>query len=708
MLTALPIIAQDASEEPAAGDPAPGDAAPAEEPPAMEEAPAEAVPLEEEDAELLPPSEDGLMPPDEIVPVEEVPFPGAVPVMTKDFAVTRDSGAADSNAVNLQGITVYRDERTSVREAPTAPPFAGAGVKLLEGLTTPDADGLRQLLETKYLQRNKPASFRDLELIVEDILAHYRDNHRPMTHVYIPKQPYGPVIRFAVIEGVVGNAFLLTESEIRGKDPAALTPIEKPFHARIDDDSSWWQSWYRDPYKSEDLARTLGPRLDAIRGRVVDTEELKVQLAAINRSPWARLNRPVEHPFRDVEVRFSPPAADVLGQTDLVFEVRDSRPLKFFAGYENNLTELLGEDRLFVGAAWYDAFLLGRDHQLGFQIFSALDPDELLGVSANYLIPWKGGSQFTEFFAAYAESSAGISIAGVSSELEGANLILGARHYIELPELFGASDFSQPLGEKRPHQWAKPEREAFGLHHEAGIGLDYKATDNDLAFGGITAASNPADIVQLVLEYNARQTDPTGETNLGWQIFFSPGGITGNNDDESFAPLRYDSSASYFYTKLKLDREQDLPFGFMLRAGLTGQWSDGNLLASEQLGVGGYNSVRGYPERLHRGDTGYLFNLELFSPEFHPARDWFKLTKIDDRLRFLVFFDVGHGSAANENPADPLDDDSTLMSVGVGFRYEFRNDLRFRFDYGHQLKDPLPAVKNSDSGAFHVGLVWTF
>lgn len=689
----------------AAADPAPeAAAAPADgAAPAAEAPPAEA-PAAEGAAEVLPALDpDGNPLPE---PLEGVPAPpsGEAPKVDRNFVVTRTSPDQGFQEIPLSGITVYKDNRKSVKEKQGALPVRGDGVFLIDGLATPEPEVLRKKLQGHL---GKKATFSDLEKIVETILDHYKTRNRPMTHVYIPQQPYGGIMRFAVIEGTVGNAYVMTESEVRSKAPGSLTPREANFAKRIDE-GSWWDSWYRDPYDADDLKRKLEPRLERIRGRILDTEELKVQMAAINRSPWARLNRPVEHPFREVDVVFSPPAADVLGQTDLVFEVRDSRPLKFFAGVENNLTELLDENRFFVGGAWYDAFGLGLDHQLGVQVFSALDPGELIGLSGSYIVPWAGGEQFTELFAAFADSTAEVPIAGVPSEIGGTNLLFGGRHYYELPEMLGASDFSEPLGEaRRMKGWADVRREALGLHHEVGAGFDFKSSDNDVFFGGDNVASNPADILQFVIEYNARQTDPLGETNLAFQTFFSPGDLIGNNDDDSFEALRFDSSATYMYAKVKVDREQDLPYGMMARAVLTGQIADGNLQASEQLGVGGFDSVRGYMERVHRGDYGYLLNLELFSPVFRPSRDWFKLT-YDDTLRFLTFVDVGYGAPVEDDPNDVLDDDQTLMSVGAGFRYEFDDNFRLRFDYGVQLEDPKAAANTQDGGAFHFGAVVTF
>jgi hemolysin activation/secretion protein len=695
-------FSQEQKQVEAAVEPAPAAAA--------EDVPADGVKPVEDAADK--PAGEGLLPaldPDGkplTEPVEGLPAPpsGPAPKVDRNYVVTRTSPDQGFLEIPLSGITVYKDYRKSVKEKQGALPERGAGVFLIDGLATPEPEVLRNKLQG---QLGKKATFSDLEKIVDIILDHYKTRNRPMTHVYIPQQPYGGNMRFAVIEGTVGNAYVITEAELRSKAPASMTPREANFAKRIDE-GSWWDSWYRDPYEADDLKRKLEPRLDRIRGRILDTDELKVQMAAINRSPWARLNRPVEHPFREVDVVFSPPASDVLGQTDLVFEVRDSRPLKFFAGAENNLTELLGENRFFIGGAWYDAFALGLDHQLGAQVFSATDPGELVGVSGSYIVPWAGGEQFTELFAAFADSTAEVDIAGVPSEIGGTNLLLGGRHYYELPEMFGASDFSEPLGEtRRMKGWADVRREAVGLHHEVGAGFDFKSSDNDVFFGGSNVASNPADILQFVVEYNARQTDPIGETNFAWQTFFSPGDLIGNNDDESFEALRFDSSATYIYTKIKLDREQDLPYGMMARAVLTGQWSDGNLQASEQLGIGGFDSVRGYKERIHRGDYGVVFNLELFSPVFRPSRDWFKL-KHDDTLRFLTFMDIGYGAPVEDDPNDVLDDDQTLMSVGAGIRYEYDDNFRLRLDYGVQLEDPKAAANTEDGGAFHFGAVVTF
>jgi len=691
------------------------------------EAPVDGEPIKSPEAEedgdspLLPSLDDPDAPVAPIVPMPdnsaESVTPGADPML---WPFTRLINPDESQAaVPLAGISLFVDRRNKATE-PAKQWEKGqkdalkTGVQITDGLMTPDPDVLRSDL-VKFI--GKVATFKDLQDIVEIIQEHYRSRNRPMTHVYIPKQSlFSDRVVISIVEGRVGETIVLTEADLRKKPEGELTASEKGFLSRMNEQKTWWSSWYNNPYKAEDVSAEFLPRTSQLKGRIVDTDEIKSQITAMNRSPWVRLNRPVSHPFRDVTVNFAQPDANVLGQTNLIFEVDDKRPLKFFTGVDNSLTEITGENRFFLGASWYDAFLLGRNHQIGAQLFSALDPEELTGVSLNYQIPWQDlkFDQFTELFASYADSTVETILGGIPTTSNGSSFIFGARHYLELPEMFGASDLTQPLGSQNSRTWANSSREAMGLHHEVGLGFDYKSSDNDLLFGGATVASSPADVFNLVLEYNARQTDPTGETNLSTQLLFSPGDVTDDNSDAAFLPLRSGAEASYVYTRLRLERDQDLPFsgafsGMMVRAAMTGQYSSTNLMASEQLGLGGFGSVRGYPERALRGDIGAILNLELYSPEFHPASNYFKWSWLDrDTLKFLVFFDYAHGESSQDNPADPLDDPADLMSVGVGVRYEIDDVLRLRLDYGVRLEDLPIAANNGDGGAVHFGLIYLF
>lgn len=619
-------------------------------------------------------------------------------LLASPFTQKQDPVSSDVEPVALAGISLVADTRNKAEKDPKTfeagdKEKLGGGVVFDGGLHTPERAGLHAALG-KYISAAKPATFQDLQDMVGIIEEHYRKHHRPMTHVYIPKQTiYSDKVVISIVEGRVG---------------------ELAFRKKKAHNTNWWDSWYATPYKTENLSAEMQPRASHLQGRIVDTEEIQAQITGFNRSPWVRMDRPVPHPFRDVSVSFSQPAANVVGTTNLTFEVDEKRPLKFFAGVDNSLSEQTGTNRMFLGGAWYDALGLGKDHEMGIQFFSALKPTELEGLSLNYQIPWKdrGFSQFTELFAAYATSTTSIMFGAIPTDVGGTSSIIGGRHYLELPGMLGATELTQPLGINHERTWLNPIREPIGIHHEVGLGMDFKQMDNNLQFGGTQVASSPAEVFQVVLEYNARQTDPTGETGLGAQLFMSPGGVGSNNNDKAFNPLRKDAKAAYVYTRIRLDREQDLPFtgyfqGMMLKGALTAQYASVNLLASEQMGLGGYGSVRGYPERPLRGDIGGILNLELYSPEYHPAKEWLKFAGTES-FKCLVFVDYAHGTSVKNSVSDPLDNPADLVSVGVGMRYDINDLLRIRCDYGMRLKDLPVAANNTDSGAIHFGLVCTF
>ncbi len=590
--------------------------------------------------------------------------------------------------VPLAGVTLIPDTRQRIGDTFTPSIEPVAGFSTLGGLIDPpDRAGLEAKLREKFM--GKPLTFGGLEELVQTIQGHYIDQGRQLTHVFIPAQLMTDKVLVAILEGKV------TKLDAENVEPAGR---------------GWWASWYDEPYDLDDIAQEVRKEVGQVE--TVEPAQLSELLVDLNRSLWARLNRPIQHPFRRINAKYSP-VDDLIGQTEVTLQVEQSRPLRFFLGYDNTLTELLDEHRIFAGAVWYDAFAMNWDHQLAFQVFSAADSSNLLGGALSYVIPWNRGKQTTEFYAAYVETEADIKIGGLSSSVGGESVLFGFRHFFELPPLVDGGELvrgDRLTGDKTPW-WSlgKADRQTFGIFHEIGVGFDFKTTDNNLEFGGTTIAADSADIAQFVIEYNLRQTDLGGETNFSWKNFISPGGLLGNNGDDDFQQLRALSDSTYYYTRLDLERQQDLPWGMLAKARITGQYATENLLQSEQLGYGGHNTVRGYHERVFRGDNGWLASFELYSPPMHPLASLWPSLGWRDELRFLVFTDWGSGSAVNEVTADPFDDDQTLGSVGIGLRYDINDNFRLRVDWGFQVeKLPSPPYSDSRDNRLHVGMVWTF
>lgn len=589
---------------------------------------------------------------------------------------------------SLSGITMFKDDRKDVSEAPSAvPTTAGPGINIAPDLTTPEREALVAMLQEKYV--GKPLSFNGLDQIVKDILAHYSARKRPMTHVYIPEQDVNDTVKIAVLEGRLG------EIRYSGNENK--------------------RRWFQAPLPKVPEA------LEAQKGQILDMNSITSAVSELNLSPWSRLGRKDAHPYRSASVALSP--GEQLGLTDVELAVQSRKivPIQAFAGWDNTGTVVLGENRFNMGMVWYDAFNTGYDHQFGFQVQSAENYDLFHAIIASYQIPIRSLNSTLQFFGAYMQSSVNIPAAGVPQFIEGDAMILGGRYFYHLPSWFITE----------AAKTAEDKTKQLALYHEIGFGFDYKSQTNNLFFGGVNVFPTQIEVAQYVAEYNLRQTDKWGETTAGLSYFYSPGSITRNNTDVDFLTARTGGTADYSYFRGNFSRLLDLgaitkhlnDVKFLVRG--TGQWSTANLVASEQLGLGGQDSVRGYPERTMRGDRGLFLQAELYSPALHPLKwlakktpdRWMDVEQRTDELRFLFFYDYGWGDVFNPTAAES-GEILNLSSIGVGLRYRYNKSMTFRFDYGYQLEklDPTrvnafdlsPKYSNSGDGYAHMGLSLSF
>ena len=210
------------------------------------------------------------------------------------------------------------------------------------------------------------------------------------------------------------------------------------------------------------------------------------------------------------------------------------------------------------------------------------------------------------------------------------------------------------------------------------------------------------DILQWSLGYGARLKDPFGETTLRATGVHSSGGLTGRNDTASFRVSRAGATSRYVYGKVELNRTTRLPAGFMLVNLLTLQQADSNLLPSEQLGFGGYDTVRGYDTRVYNSDSGYLVTAELRAPALPGISALPAFEGVADRWQLLGFVDYGAGRNHQRLPGEAAE--TKLLGAGPGLRYTVYQYVSFRADYGWQILDQAEAARRYASRS-HIGLV---
>lgn len=196
--------------------------------------------------------------------------------------------------------------------------------------------------------------------------------------------------------------------------------------------------------------------------------------------------------------------------------------------------------------------------------------------------------------------------------------------------------------------------------HSFSVGWDYKRyfeLDNFLTNSTLTLA--PVTYYPLSANYAANWSGKasTTDVNIGVELGLNHLG----SNYAAFDNKRYQADPGFSIAKLTVTREQDLPHDIQLWGSATGQITNQPLVSSEQIGIGGADTVRGYLEAEALGDYGAYAQTELRSPDIKkyiggPVRTW----------RFHLFTDAGLVNLRDPTPGQHFA--YGLASVGVGTR----------------------------------------
>ena len=377
-----------------------------------------------------------------------------------------------------------------------------------------------------------------------------------------------------------------------------------------------------------------------------------------------------QNPFLNIDVLFTPGAEPL--SSDLILETTDRFPLRVYGGVENTGTESIGVWRGYLGVQWGDAFGLGQ--QLAYEFSSAFadfDAQQVHALTWKIPLPWRHN---LNWYLSYGDSFFTL---GPEASFGGDSWQISPRYEFPLP--------SPTVG------WTQVME----------LGFDVKSADFGINFDGGRIPTNQTDIVQLVLEYSTALTDSHGITSGTLGALYSPGGLTNNNVDSAFQDVDPRADSEYVYFTGSLRRTQWLPGETSLIFSVTGQYAPDVLLNTEDLGIGGYSTVRGYEERILFGDTGAFGGIEFRSPNYSNLLGGAGENAV---LQGLVFVD---GGWVDQNELiERSDQDQYLLSVGAGLRMELAPYASLRVDYGYPLETSEEWV--SSSGRFHLGLVVGF
>ncbi|MDR1491775.1 MAG: hypothetical protein LBT05_03515 [Planctomycetaceae bacterium] len=412
----------------------------------------------------------------------------------------------------------------------------------------------------------------------------------------------------------------------------------------------------------------LARYINLCRGRQIAESEMLEELRWLNESVFRRVN---------IDMR----PGQSFGETDIAFKVKDRFPWQFYAGYNDTGTRATSLERLSIGAVWGNAF--NRDHTLSYQFTTSPNFKDVISHSAVYAIP-RANKDRLIFYGSYATMQPNIA----PFQHDG--------FYTELGFLYDKKLQTHYFDEK---SW---------YEHRFHAGFQFKELNNTLDFGGyhFATSTRPADVAQIELGYNAKLYDDNGFWMLGANFYVSPGKFSQGNYDNIFTAYRPGAESQYAYARLRLERYRDLfckKFRLYLKG--EGQAANKNLFTTEQIGMGGTNSVRGYDSYQLNFDNALLFTAELqTAPQTLGLSRCFRTRELD-QFQAVVFYD--HGMGWNNHRMASWDYKSDYVnSVGVGLRYSLNPYFNIKADYGWQLHTDVPNKRGN--GRPHISMTFSY
>ncbi|WP_420421556.1 ShlB/FhaC/HecB family hemolysin secretion/activation protein [Simkania sp.] len=493
----------------------------------------------------------------------------------------------------------------------------------------------------KIYQQN-PLSIELIDEIKQTVATYFKDNGRPVVFVKAPDQELtSGKLQLIVTESQVGNV------SVTGNK-----------------------------YFSNNCLRD---QIKVNSGEPLDEKELIRNLNLINRNP-----------FRHADMMYLPGTEP--GITDITFHIADRRPYRFYAGIENTGVESTGRNRLFAGVNFGNMFW--RGDVFGYQYTTSDDFHRFQAHTIQYTagLPW---GHLLNIFGGYSSVNTKLAVFA-----EGVLLADGSTRVVE------RSIKGDGYSGQASARYIIPFFLGRYLIHDLIIGFDWKRMNNRTIYGGpIPIAGDNATLTQFVLGYAGDYQRDSFRLDFETNLFYSPGTWLPDQTNEDYRSLTPKAKMNYVYWRGALIYLQKLPLDFSLRIRGEGQISSQNLLPSEEYGLGGYNTVRGYDERVVNKENIFLLSTEFRSPPLPViSKKWRKAT---DALQILVFLDYAVGrnkfSFFDSGTSEPFPKQTQwLMGAGPGLRYTLDPYLTARLDWGFKIHKNSVIGKQSQVAHFSV------
>jgi hemolysin activation/secretion protein len=177
-----------------------------------------------------------------------------------------------------------------------------------------------------------------------------------------------------------------------------------------------------------------------------------------------------------------------------------------------------------------------------------------------------------------------------------------------------------------------------------------------------------------------------GQTVFVPRLTFSTENFLGASSRNHPSASRDGTGGFFFKYEQTLRRIQRMPLASYVSVRSQFQAASHTLPSSEQLQLGGANSVRGYPEGEYLADIGTVLNVEWVFPSYIFPKEY-KLPHarmaLRDQLQPVIFIDLGAGALKKVNVGERRD--KFLIGVGGGLRFQFSKNFFLRLDWAKRV-----------------------
>ncbi len=335
--------------------------------------------------------------------------------------------------------------------------------------------------------------------------------------------------------------------------------------------------------------------------------------------------------------------------TDIVLKIEEKFP--FHANYGFNNLGTVSTGRLRESTSVSASNLLGIDDQFTSRIEIA-ERRDFVGFSNSYLVPLDSRGDLLSF------------------DFSRVNVELGK----DLKP-FNASGRALVFGPT----FIFPFLQTKYLSGEWTSGFDFKRIRTIL--GG--RANSKDDLRVFKFGPNFIENDKWGKTILSNQFQFAIAGFLGGLGNNDPVASRREADGTFFQYNVTFGRLQNIWHDTQGVFRMSAQLTPHRLVPAQQFRLGGFDTVRGFPEGDYLGDYGFQGSFELrVPPYFIPQKIKWPATTIPirDSVRCVGFVDFGRAFVSSPFPEE--DKSRTLVGIGGGIRVSLAKNIQARVDWG--------------------------